>query len=39
MLNIWTILIWIVVIAALYAIRNQYNYVTINGYKERIRLF
>ena len=35
MLNIWTILIWVVVIAAFYAMRNQYHYVTINGYKER----
>ena len=35
MLNIWTILIWIVVVAAFYAMYGHYHYVTVNGYRER----
>lgn len=35
MLNIWTILIWITVVAAFYAVYGQYQYVTVNGYRER----
>ena len=35
MLNIWTILIWIAVVAAFYAMYGHYQYVTVNGYRER----
>lgn len=35
MLNIWTILIWIVVVAAFYTMYGHYQYVTVNGYRER----
>lgn len=35
MLNIWTILIWIAVAAAFYALYGHYQYVTVNGYRER----
>lgn len=35
MLNIWTILIWIAVAAAFYAVYGHYQYVTVNGYRER----
>ena len=31
MLNIWTILIWIVVVAAFYTMYGHYQYVTVNG--------
>ena len=35
MLNIWTILIWIAVVAAFYTMYGHYQYVTVNGYRER----
>lgn len=35
MLNIWTILIWIAVVAVFYAMYGHYQYVTVNGYRER----
>ena len=35
MLNIWTILAWISVLSALYALNGRYQYVTVNGYTER----
>lgn len=35
MLNIWTILIWIIALSVIYILCDQYQYVTVNGYKER----
>ena len=35
MLNIWTILIWITVVALVYMLNGRYQYVTVNGYREK----
>ena len=35
MINIWIILIWITAVSLVYMMSERYQYVTVNGYKEK----